>query len=131
MDQSIVNAIVDLIVEAGSLVVAATALVKVRTATAKGDLAEAKNISLTKELELLKSRIDVEYKSQIAIMQQKLDNDYNSIKRMEAKTEVQGTNLATLNQRVDVVEKLSEKVDRLTEVVISVKTLVEQYQKQK
>lgn len=129
MDQSIINAIVDLIVEIGSLVVAATALIKVRTATAKGDLAEAKNISLTKELELLKSRIDVEYKSEIAIMKQKLDNDYNSIKKMEAKTEVQGTSLATLNQRVDVVEKLTEKVDRLTEVVISVKTLVEQQQK--
>jgi len=125
MDSSLGSALVDFLLELTGLVVAITALVKVRTAAAKGDSTETKNAELSLQLENLKHRIDGEYKSDIVLMKQKLDNDYAAINALKTKTETQGTNLATLTQRVDVVEKLVEKVDRLTEIVISVRTLME------
>ena len=122
MDKDLVSALIDLLLQASALIVAVTAWFKNKNLSSS-------NENLRLQLENLKHRIDGEYKSDIAIMKQKLDNDYNAITSLKAKTESQGTHLATLTQRVDVVEKIAEKVDRLTEIVISVKTLVERNQK--
>jgi len=129
MDGNLASALVDFLLELGGLVVAVTALIKVRTAAAKGDSTATKSSEMSLQLENLKHRIDGEYKSDIVLMKQKLDNDYAAINTLKSKTEAQGTNLATLTQRVDVVEKLVEKVDRLTEIVISVRTLMESNKK--
>ena len=129
MSGNLASALMDFLLELGGLVVAVTALIKVRTAAAKGDSAATKSSEMSMQLENLKHRIDGEYKSDIVLMKQKLDNDYAAINTLRSKTEAQGTSLATLTQRVDVVEKLVEKVDRLTEIVISVRTLMENNKK--
>ena len=109
MSGNLASALMDFLLELGGLVVAVTALIKVRTAAAKGDSAATKSSEMSMQLENLKHRIDGEYKSDIVLMKQKLDNDYAAINTLRSKTEAQGTSLATLTQRVDVVEKLVEK----------------------
>lgn len=126
-DPKMIAVIIGVLTGLGSLITACTAYVKSKTTSTQGESMES-TIKLLQETNKNQSEAIKELKEAIKplpTMQTKLDNDFRNIEKLKTDSQSQGMSLTALTQRVDTVEKLVEKVDKLTEIVISVKTLIE------
>jgi len=126
-DPRLTFAIIGVLTGLAGLIAACTAYVKSKTNTTQGESMEAR----IKALETAKENSDKEISElkdktkDMGTIKTKLDNDYRSIETLKSSTKALEQGQAVMVQRVETVEKIAEKVDRLTEIVISVKTLIE------
>jgi len=126
-DPKVIAAIVGVLTGLGGFITACTAYVKSKTTSTQGESMES-TIKLLQETNKNQTEAIRELRETVKplpTMQTKLDNDFRNIEKLKNDSQTQGMTLTALTQRVDTVEKLAEKVDKLTEIVISVKTLIE------